>query len=63
MSFDATDQIELINQPLLMLVGDKADTAYMSKEAFDRAIGTQNKKLSVLKDTTHIQSYYKKKIL
>lgn len=61
MSFDATDQIELINQPLLMLVGDKADTAYMSKEAFDRAIGTQNKELFVLKDTTHIQSYYKKR--
>lgn len=60
MSFDATDQIELINQPLLMLVGDKADTAYMSKEAFDKAIGTQNKELFVLKDTTHIQSYYKK---
>ncbi|EAJ5475486.1 alpha/beta hydrolase [Campylobacter jejuni] len=59
-SFDATDQIELITQPLLMLVGDKADTAYMSKEAFDKAIGTQNKELFALKDTTHIQSYYKK---
>ena len=26
MRFDATDQIELINQPLLMLAGSKADT-------------------------------------
>lgn len=60
MSFDASDQIELINQPLLMIIGDRADTAYMSKEAFIRASGTQNKELFVLKDTTHIQSYYKK---
>ncbi|WP_246801793.1 alpha/beta hydrolase [Campylobacter sp. 2018MI34] len=60
MSFDATDQIELINQPLLMLVGDKADTAYMSKEAFDKAIGTQNKKLYTINNATHIQTYYKK---
>ncbi|EPD5781225.1 hypothetical protein ACWU1A_001169 [Campylobacter jejuni] len=32
----------------------------MSTEAFNRAIGTQNKELFVLKDTIHIQSYYKK---
>ncbi|WP_074497980.1 alpha/beta hydrolase [Campylobacter jejuni] len=60
MSFDATDQIELINQPLLMLVGDKADTAYMSTEAFNRAIGTQNKELYTINNATHIQTYYKK---
>ncbi|AWI34411.1 alpha/beta hydrolase [Helicobacter apodemus] len=59
MRFDALNQIELINQPLLMLVGDKADTAYMSEAAYKKA-GSKDKRLHKLKNTTHIQSYYKK---
>lgn len=59
MRFDVLDQIELINQPLLMLVGDKADTAYMSEEAYSR-IGSKDKKYYKLKNATHIQTYYKK---
>lgn len=59
-AFDATDEIKLIDKPLLMIVGDKADTAYMSEAAFKKATGTQDKEYFVLKDTTHIQSYYKK---
>ncbi|EAL5963115.1 MFS transporter [Campylobacter jejuni] len=35
-------------------------SAFFILEAFDKAIGTQNKELFVLKDTTYIQSYYKK---
>ncbi|WP_221886248.1 alpha/beta hydrolase [Campylobacter sp. MIT 99-7217] len=60
MAFDSRDQIKLINQPLLMIVGAKADTAYMSEDAFKKALGTKKKEYFVLKDTTHIQSYYKK---
>jgi uncharacterized protein len=33
MRWDATDQIELINQPLLMIAGSKADSLYMSEDA------------------------------
>jgi len=36
MSWDATDQIELIDQPLLMIAGSKADSLYMSEDAFVR---------------------------
>lgn len=63
MSFDATDNIELINQPLLMIVGDNADTKYMSDEAFAKASGTQNKELYELKNATHIQTYFRKDLV
>lgn len=59
MSFDATDNVELINQPLLMIVGDNADTKYMSEEVFAKASGTQNKELYELKNATHIQTYFR----
>jgi fermentation-respiration switch protein FrsA (DUF1100 family) len=34
MRWDATDQIELIDQPLLMIAGSKADSLYMTEDAF-----------------------------
>ena len=34
MRWDATDQIELIEQPLLMIAGSKADSLYMTEDAF-----------------------------
>lgn len=40
-------------------MGDKADTAYMSEAAYKKA-GSKDKRLHKLKNTTHIQSYYKK---
>ncbi len=46
MSFDATDQIELIDKPLLMIAGSKADSLYMSQQAFAKATGTQDKNCS-----------------
>jgi uncharacterized protein len=58
MSFDATDRIELINQPLLMIVGSKADTAYMSEEALPKATGTQKKELFRIEGATHIETYW-----
>ncbi|RYY57910.1 MAG: alpha/beta hydrolase [Chitinophagaceae bacterium] len=59
MTWDATSGIELINQPLLMIAGSKADTKYMTDEAYKKATGTQNKELFVLDGATHIQSYWK----
>lgn len=58
MSFDATDQIELIDKPLLMIAGSKADTRYMSEEAFPKATGTEDKELFLIEGATHIETYW-----
>lgn len=57
-TFDAAYNMQLINQPLLMIAGSKADTLYMSKDAFSKASGTQNKELFLVDGATHIQTYY-----
>src|SRR5690606_26343933 len=59
MTWDATDQIELINQPLLMMAGSKADTKYMTDEAFAKASNAKNKELFLIEGATHIQTYWK----
>lgn len=58
-AFDAADNAELINQPLLMIAGDKADSLYMTEEVFKAATGTKNKELYLVKGATHIQTYWK----
>lgn len=58
MRFDATHQIELINQPLLMIAGAKADSLYLSEEAFARATGTKDKTLFKIDGATHIETYW-----
>lgn len=58
MRFDATDQIELINQPLLMIAGSKADSLYMTQDAFSKATGTTDKELFMLDGATHIETYW-----
>jgi len=58
MAFDAAANMELINQPLLMMAGSKADTYYMTDRAFNRATGTDEKELFLIPEATHIQSYY-----
>ena len=58
-AFDAVDNAELINQPLLMIAGDKADSLYMTEEVFKAATGTKNKELYLVKGATHIQTYWK----
>ena len=58
MSFDATNQLELLNKPLLMIAGSKADTLYMTEQAFARATGTQDKALFKIDGATHIQTYW-----
>ncbi|EJM15813.1 alpha/beta superfamily hydrolase [Pseudomonas sp. GM21] len=58
MRFDATQQIELINQPLLMIAGSKADSLYMTQDAFPKATGTQDKELFIIDGATHIETYW-----
>ncbi|KIC63089.1 alpha/beta hydrolase [Chryseobacterium taiwanense] len=59
MTWDATTNIDLIDQPLLMIAGSKADTKYMTDEAFPKAINAKNKELFVIDGATHIQTYWK----
>ncbi len=59
MTWDATTNLDLINQPLLMIVGSKADTKYMTDEAFSKATTAKSKEMFVLDGATHIQSYWK----
>src|SRR5690606_23222431 len=59
MTWDATDEIELIDQPLLMIAGSKADTKYMTDEAFSKAINARDKELFVIDGATHIETYWK----
>jgi fermentation-respiration switch protein FrsA (DUF1100 family) len=58
MSFDVTDQIELIDQPLLMIAGSKADSLYMTEQAFPKASGTKDKELFKIDGATHIETYW-----
>jgi hypothetical protein len=58
MRWDATDQIELIHQPLLMIAGSKADSLYMTQDAFAKATGTTDKQLVLLDGATHIETYW-----
>ena len=59
MRWDATDQIELIDKPLLMIAGSKADSLYMTEDAFAKATGTKDKELFKLDGATHIETYWK----
>lgn len=59
MAWDAEDQAELIDQPLLMIASEDADTYYMTKGVFDKATGTQDKELYKLHGATHIETYWK----
>ncbi len=58
MEFDAASNMDLINQPLLMMAGSKADTYYMTDSAFNLATGTKEKELFLIPGATHIQTYY-----
>lgn len=58
MAWDATDQINLIHVPLLMIAGEKADSLYMTEDAFKKATGTKDKELYLIPGATHIQTYY-----
>ncbi|WP_262526141.1 alpha/beta hydrolase [Agrobacterium tumefaciens] len=58
MRWDATDEIELIDVPLLMIAGSEADTLYMTEDAFPRATGTKDKELFRIAGARHIETYW-----
>lgn len=60
MAWDATDHADLITQPLLVIAGEKADSRYMSEEAFAKASSTADKELFIVPGATHIRTYYVK---
>ena len=41
-----------------MMAGSKADSLYMTQEAFDKATGTKDKELFLVDGATHSQTYY-----
>ena len=57
-AFDAATNMRLIDQPLLMIAGSKADSYYMTDSAFKAATGTKEKELFLIPGATHIQTYY-----
>lgn len=59
MRWDATGQIDLIDKPLLMIAGSKADSLYMTEDAFAKATGTKDKELFLIEGATHIETYWK----
>jgi len=58
MRFDAQSNMDLINQPLLMMAGTQADSRYMTESAFKKASGTRNKELVLIDGATHIDTYW-----
>ena len=59
MNFDAASNMDLINQPLLMMAGSKADSLYMTQSAFQGATNAQTKELFLIDGATHIETYWK----
>lgn len=59
MTWDANTNMDLINQPLLMMAGSKSDTRYMTDETFPKATNAKNKELFLIEGATHIQTYWK----
>jgi len=58
MTWDATDQLELIDVPLLLIAGSEADTRYMSDDALSKATGTEDKELFLIEGAQHIETYW-----
>ena len=58
MAFDVDDRMDLIDQPLLMMAGDAADTKYMTDSAFEKAVNAKNKELFLIEGATHIRTYW-----
>jgi uncharacterized protein len=58
MTWDVTDQLGLIDVPLLMIAGSEADTRYMSDEAFPKATGSKDKELFLIEGAQHIETYW-----
>jgi fermentation-respiration switch protein FrsA (DUF1100 family) len=59
MRFDAASNMDLIDQPLLMMAGSDADSLYMTEDAYKLATNTAEKELYLIDGATHIQTYWK----
>ncbi len=59
MTWDASTNMDLIEQPLLMIAGSKADSYYMTEDAFGKATNSKNKELFLIEGATHIETYWK----
>ncbi len=57
-AFDAVYNMDLIEQPLLMMAGSKADTLDMTEQAFAAATNAKDKELFLIDGATHIQTYW-----
>ena len=58
MTFDATDELNLLDVPLLLTAGTEADTRYMSEDALSKATGTHDKELFWIEGARHIETYW-----
>ncbi len=58
MAWDVDDRMDLIDQPLLMMAGDIADTKYMTDSAFEKAVNAKTKELFLIEGATHIRTYW-----
>lgn len=58
MRFDAASNMDLIDQPLLMIAGSNADSLYMTEKAFKAATVTKEKELFKIDGATHIETYW-----
>ena len=57
-AFTAFDKPELISpRPIMFIVGENAESAYFSKEAYDKI--PENKEYVIVPKATHIEMYYK----
>ena len=57
-AFTAFDRPEFISpRPVLFIVGENAESAYFSKESYDRAL--EPKEYVVIPNATHMEMYYK----
>lgn len=58
MRFDASSNMDLIDKPLLMMAGSKADSLYMTQNAFSQATNAKDKELFLIDGATHIETYW-----
>ncbi len=58
-AWDARSGAELIDVPLLMMMGSKADTGYMTIDCYEKAVNAPMRELFEISGATHIQTYWK----
>lgn len=58
MRFDAASNMDLIDQPLMMIAGSRADTLYMTEQAFPLATNASRKELVLIDGASHIETYW-----